>query len=423
MSLSTITSASQILVGVDWADAEHAVHVLFPDGRVSATQVEQTPEALDAWIAQLGEPFPDGTIAIALEQKHGALVAGLLKFPHVRLYPINPAQLANYRKAVVNSGAKSDPSDAQLLAQFLQHYQDQLRPLKPDDAQTRELALLAQDRRTAVDQRTALTLELKSTLKQYFPLVLLLVQSKLYAQFICRLLLKWPTLGELQKAKRHTVRNFFYANNLRGDHIEQKLDQIDQAVALTEDPALLSAGARRAKKLAQLLLVLNQTIGEYDEQMAKLLEAHADYEIFKSLPGAALQMQARLLTAFGTDRDRFDSAEQIQALSGIAPVTRQSGKSRIVSHRWACPKFLKQTFHEYAGLSIKQSKWANAYYTLQRKNGKTAQMAKRALAYKWMRIIFRCWKNRVPYDEAKYIESLKRAKSPLLACMDNETKP
>jgi len=354
-----------------------------------------------------------------LEQKHGALVAGLLKFPRVRLYPINPAQLANYRKAIVNSGAKSDPSDALLLAQFLQHYQDQLRPLKPDDVHTRELALLAQDRRTAVDQRTALTLELKSTLKQYFPLVLLLVQSKLYAQFICRLLLKWPTLAELQKAKRHTVRNFFYANNLRGDHIEQKLDQIDQAIALTEDPALLSAGSRRAKKLAQLLLVLNQTIGEYDEQMAKLLEAHADYQIFKSLPGAALQMQARLLTAFGTDRERFHCAEQVQALSGIAPVTRQSGKTRIVSHRWACPKFLKQTFHEYAGLSINQSKWANAYYTMQRKNGKTAQMAKRALAYKWMRIIFRCWKNRVPYDEAKYIESLKRAKSPLLASMDN----
>lgn len=420
MSLSSTTSASQILVGVDWADAEHAVHVLFPDGRVSATQVEQTPEALDAWIAQLGEPFPDATIAIALEQKHGALVAGLLKFPNVRLYPINPAQLANYRKAIVNSGAKSDPSDAQLLAQFLQHYLDQLRPLKPDDAHTRELALLAQDRRTAVDQRTALTLELKSALKQYFPLVLLLVASKLYAQFICRLLLKWPTLGELQKAKRHTVRNFFYANNLRGDHIEQKLDQIYGAVALTEDPALLSAGARRAKKLAQLLLVLNQTVDEYDEQMSKLLEAHADYEIFKSLPGAALQMQARLLTAFGTDRDRFDSAEQIQALSGIAPVTRQSGKTRIVTHRWACPKFLKQTFHEYAGLSIKKSKWANAYYTMQReKNSKTAQMAKRALAYKWMRIIFRCWKDRVPYDEAKYIESLKRSKSALLDYLDN----
>ncbi len=130
-----------------------------------------------------------------------------------------------------------------------------------------------------------------------------------------------------------------------------------------------------------------------------------------------------MLTAFGTDRDRFDSAEQIQALSGIAPVTRQSGKTRIVTHRWACPKFLKQTFHEYAGLSIKKSKWANAYYTMQReKNSKTAQMAKRALAYKWMRIIFRCWKDRVPYDEAKYIESLKRSKSPLLDYLDTATK-
>lgn len=418
MNPSATPSSAQILVGVDWADAEHAVHVLFPDGRVSATSVQQSPEALEIWIAQLRESFPDAVIAIALEQKHGALVAGLLKFPHVRLYPINPAQLANYRKAVVNSGAKRDPADAQLLAQFLQHYQDQLRPLKPDDAHTRELALLAQDRRIAVDQRTAFTLELESVLKQYFPLVLQLVQSKLYAQFICRLLLKWPTLAELQKAKRHSVRNFFYANNLRGDHVEQKLDQIEAAKALTDDPALLAAGARRAQKLAQLLLVLNQTVDDYDKQMTKLLEAHPDYQIFKSFPGAALQMQARLLTAFGTDRERFTNAEQIQALSGIAPVTRQSGKMRIVTHRWACPKFLKQSFHEYAGLSIKASKWAHAFYTMQRKNGKTAQIAKRALAFKWIRILYRCWKDRVPYDEAKYLESLKRSKSPLLAYLD-----
>jgi len=417
MKPSDNPAPATILVGIDWADEEHAVHVLFPDGRVSSCQVKQTPEALEAWIAQLAEPFPDAAVAIALEQSRGALIAGLLNYPHVRLYPINPAQLDSYRKAMVNSRAKSDPSDARLLAQFLQHYQNQLRPLEPDDAHTRELALLARDRRTAVDQRTALALELEAVLKQYFPVVLTLVQSKLYAQFICRLLVKWPTLADLQKVVRHKLRAFFYGCNLRGDHVEKKLDQIEAALPLTNDPALLSSGGRRAKKLAELLLVLNKTIDEYDQQMRKLLESHADYPIFESLPGAALQMQARLLTAFGTDRERFANAEEIQTFSGIAPVTRQSGKSRIVTHRWACPKFLKQTFHEYAGLSIKASPWAQAFYNMQRKNGKTAQMAKRALAFKWMRIIFRCWKDRVPYDEATYLESLKRSQSPLLDYM------
>ncbi len=115
----------------------------------------------------------------------------------------------------------------------------------------------------------------------------------------------------------------------------------------------------------------------------------------------------------GDDRDRYQSAESLQAATGIAPLTTQSGKQRFVSSRWACTKFLKQTFHEFAGLSIKQSRWAAAYYTHMKEKGKTPQMAKRALAYKWQRIIFRCWQDKVPYSEATYIERLKKTNSPL----------
>ncbi len=120
-----------------------------------------------------------------------------------------------------------------------------------------------------------------------------------------------------------------------------------------------------------------------------------------------------MIGALGDDRSRYADASSLQATSGIAPLTTQSAKQRLVSARWACTKFLRQTFHEYAGLSIAKSKWAAAYYDLQLSNGKSAQMAKRALAYKWQRIIFRCWQDRVPYDEAKYIQRLKETGSPL----------
>ena len=128
----------------------------------------------------------------------------------------------------------------------------------------------------------------------------------------------------------------------------------------------------------------------------------------------------RIIAALGTDRSRFADARSLSTFSGIAPVTSQSGKTRIVSHRWACPKFIKQTFHEYAGLSIIKSKWAKAYYDLMLSRGKKPQMARRALAYKWQRIIFRCWQNHEPYDESRYIARLRETNSPLLAFMPTE---
>ena len=105
----------------------------------------------------------------------------------------------------------------------------------------------------------------------------------------------------------------------------------------------------------------------------------------------------------------------MQNLSGIAPVTKRSGKQCVVQRRWACPKFLRQTFHEFAQHSIGQATWARAYYQLQRARGKGHHAAVRALAYKWIRVLFACWKTRTPYDESRYLEQLRRQQSPLLA--------
>ena len=409
---------STVPVGIDWADQSHAFHLVDAHGNETAGEIEQTPEAIGDWVTQLCEKYPSTTFEICIEQSKGALISALLMYDVIRIFPINPTQLANYRKAMTHSGSKNDPNDARLLAQFLLHYREHLRRLDPGDEETRKLAILVEDRRRIVNQRTAVTLELKSTLKQYFPLVLQLVHSKLHAPFICRLLLKWPTLGKLQAAKPTTVRKFFYGQNLRGDHVEKKLDRIADAKPLTEDLAILETYARRVQHLARLLLVAADTIAGYDHEIEVLLTAHDDFAIVASLPGAAVQMRARIIAALGVDRERFESAEALQSLSGIAPVTSQSGNTRIVSHRWACPKFFKQTFHEYASLSIPKSAWAKAYYQLMLSRKKKPQMAKRALAYKWQRIIFRCWQDKVPYDESKYIARLRATNSPIIAFME-----
>jgi transposase len=167
--------------------------------------------------------------------------------------------------------------------------------------------------------------------------------------------------------------------------------------------------------------VLNASIAQFEQHIQALFHQHPDRELFEGLPGAGPALAPRLLAAFGTDRERFQQAQQIQQLRGIAPVTEQSGKTRYVHWRIGCPRFLRQTFHEFALRSLSRCPWARAYYQQQRERGQRHQAAVRALAYKWIRILFRCWKNRVPYDETLYLSSLERHGSSLHALLTRST--
>ena len=175
--------------------------------------------------------------------------------------------------------------------------------------------------------------------------------------------------------------------------------------------ALLSAHHRSASSES---LRLNTSITEYDRELAVELARHPEAELFRSFPGAGAALLPRLAAAFGTNRERYVDAQELQQLSGIAPVQIRSGKSCSVRRRRACPKFLRQTFHEFAGLSIRYSDWALAYYQWMRSKGKRHYAAVRALAYKWIRVLFRCWKSRQPYNEERYLAALRKQYSPLL---------
>ena len=164
---------------------------------------------------------------------------------------------------------------------------------------------------------------------------------------------------------------------------------------------------------AQLLRTLFEGIANLDRKIEEAASAHPDFFIFKSLPGAGSALAPPLLAALGSQRDRYGSAEEVQKHSGIAPVMEKSGKKKWVHFRRACPKFLRQSFHEWAGHSIAQSTWARAYYQQQRGRGKDHHAAVRALAFKWIRILFRCWQDRVAYDENKYLAALAKRGSPL----------
>jgi transposase len=164
---------------------------------------------------------------------------------------------------------------------------------------------------------------------------------------------------------------------------------------------------------------LQKNILLLDDNIAQAFEAHPEAALFKGLPGAGPATAPRLLAAFGTDRSRYPTHSSFQKYSGIAPVTEKSGRQLWVHWRWNAPKFLRQTFVEWAGQSVPKCTWAKAYYQQQRAAGKHHQATLRSLAFKWIRILWRCWHDRTPYDETRYLASLTQRKSSLatrLAC-------
>ena len=414
--METPTSNSQVVawIGLDWADQGHEVRLRAAgSAEVESFRVEQKPEALHGWVAQLQARFPQGKIAVALEQSRGAVIYALMSYDFLLLYPVPPKGLARYREAFFPSGAKSDPGDADLLLEIVWKHPDRLRVWQPDDALTRQLRLLVEHRRQTVDDRTRLTNRLTALLKTYFPQALDWA-GELSKPAAYEFLGQWPSLEALQAAGRSTWRRFYRAHRrLSAEELDQLLNAIAQAQPLSRDRALLEASVLMTATLVDQLRSVLAALQRLDKKLQELFNQHPDHEIFDHLPGAGDALAPRLLTAFGTNRQRYQDVQELQQFSGIAPVTEASGKMHWVHWRMACPKFLRQTFHEFADASRKKSCWAEAYYQQRRQQGVSHHAAVRALAYKWLRILFRCWKTSTPYEESLYLKALQHRHSPL----------
>ena len=400
------------LIGLDWADQSHALCLYDCATAQSETAtLTQTPEAIAAWAEALRARFGGRPVALCLEQAKGALISALLPYQEwLTLYPVNPATSARYRQAFKTSRAKDDPSDARVCLELLLHHREKLAPLLLDDARTRQLGRLLEARRGAVDLRTLLTNMLRDALKTYYPQALTLAGQDLFAPMAGQFLLKWPSLQLLQKARLESVRKFYYAHRCRRrELIDQRLAAIAEMTPLSNDAALLEPGQLQVTMLARQLLALGQAIATYDAKIEELFATHPEAGLWESFPGAGPTLAPRLCCAFGSVRTRYPEARAIQQYSGIAPVTERSGKNQHWVHRrYSRPHFIHQSFFEYAGQSALHCPWAKLFLQEQIARGKSHPSAVRALAFKWQRIMFVCWRDRVPYDETKYLAALQR---------------
>lgn len=402
------------IIGIDWADKKHDICVQSADTKTRQfSRVSHTVEALDEWAQALRQRH-GGPMAVALELSKGPVVSALQKYDCFVIYPINPTTLSKYREAFNPSGAKDDPTDAELALDILWHHPDRFAPLNPQSVQMRTLTTLVEQRRRIMNDRVRITNRLRNALKQYYPQALEWFEH-IDTPLFCAFIRQWPTLVQAKRARRATLEKFFYQHRMYRKQVsERRIQSIKSAKPLTTDDAVIRPYRLFTLTLVdQLELALN-SLQIYDEEIAALAPQHPDYELFSTLPGAGPLLAPRLLVAFGEQRERFANAAEIQKYAGIAPVTERSGQKRWVHWRWQCAAFLRQTFVEWAAQTINKSYWAGLYYYQQRAKGCSYQAAVRALAFKWIRILYRCWITRTPYNESKYLKALEDRGSPLL---------
>ena len=405
----------QAWIGLDWGDQEHAFALQDRAGRLEAGTLPHSAESLHQWLKGLGEQYGGQPVVLAIEASRGGVVHALLGYPWLTIYPVNPVTSARYRSAFAPSGAKDDVPDAKVLLELVRDHAGKLRPLEPQDCLTVELAGLVEARRKVVDRRTQVILQVESLLKTYYPQALE-VAGDLKSEVALKFLERWPDLISLKAARPATIKRFYHQHQIRSPKlVEQRLALIAKAVALTTDPARVNVATLQLRQLLDQLKVFYRHIPLFNDHIQRVFAAHADKNLFRDLPGAGPQLAPRLCVAFGTLRSLYPEPSSLQKYAGVAPVREKSG-SQIWTHwRWQAPAFLRQTFVEWAGQTVRYSKWAKVYYERMIQKGKPHAVIIRALAFKWIRVLWKCWQDRQPYDEARYLKQLTHRKSPYAA--------
>jgi transposase len=398
-------------IGLDWGQSTHAFALTDRSGQTQEGTLTHSAEVLHDWMQQLAKRFAGQPVALAVEASRGPVVSVLLAYPWLTVYPINPLTSARYRQAFVPSGAKDDQPDARVLLELVRDHTAKLRPLELQDADTQKLNGLVQARRDMVDRRTQVLNQLTALLKTYYPQAFELV-GNLNTELAVDFLSRWPDLLTLKAARPSTIKRFYNTHNLRRPELlDQRLKFIRQAVALTTNEVTVQVAVLQLHFLLDQLRVFHRHIPRLDEEIKQAFTQHPEVALFRNLPGAGPALAPRLCAAFGTLRNLHPNPASLQKLVGVAPVREKSGNQLWTHWRWQAPRFLRQTFVEWAGQTVVYCPWARTYYQHMIAKGKTHQITLRALAFKWIRVLWVCWKTRTPYDDARYLQQLLKRKS------------
>jgi len=395
-------------LGVDWADEAHVVWVMSGDGTKIATRtVPHTTDGMIEWARELDE-WRGQSIELwaAIERSDGRVVDFLLDHG-VMVYPVNPKALNRARDRFRQSGAKSDPFDARVLADFLRTDHAQLHALHPSSQAAQELKLLADDCQRHIRQQTRLVNQLTMTLKAYYPRALEVAEltTALARQF----LQDFPTPAAVAALSERQWQRWARAHRLKHART-QELWEILQQPQLPVPAHVVRAKARLMGSLVGQLSLVVAAVAQYREAIEEFFATIPAAQWARTLPIGKHGITAPTLWArLGDAPGRWESFRHLQAHAGAVPVTKRSGKQqRVVHFRFACDKALRSMVDHVAFLSLRSSEWARAYYDQQRGRGHSHYEALRALGAKWLKIIFVMWQRHAPYDEQYHLATMTR---------------
>lgn len=396
-------------LGVDWADQSHQIYVMDQNGgKIKELELQQTVEAMAEFGRWLEENRSQAIeLWAAIEKPQGRIVDFLLDHAVV-VYPVNPKALDRVRDRFRMSQSKSDSFDAYVLADFLRTDHAHLRALQPDSAQAQELKMLTRDHQRLVRQKTRLLNQLVITLKEFYPRPLAVfgdLETKIARDF----LKTYPTPQSLSKLSHRQWKRFAQRDHhLSETHVEELWEELHQP-QLGIPEHVVRAKARLLLALLAQLQASIEGVQSYRESIEDFFAAMPGAEIARTLPGGKTGTTLPMLWAeLGDVQGRWNSFRHLQAEAGAVPVTKASGKSRVVQFRYACNKHLRHTLYWFAYNSRKGSDWAKQYYRDQRAKGHSKHQALRALGAKWLKIIFVMWRDHKPYDENYHLANIAR---------------
>jgi transposase len=394
----------RLFVGDDWAEDHHDVEVMDEAGRVVARR--RLPEGV-AGIAQLheligahlGEGADAEGVVVGIETDRGPWVAALVAAGY-RVFPVNPLQASRYRERHGVSGAKSDGGDAHMLADMVRTDSHQLRPAAGDSAEAEGIKVLARTHKTLIWERTRAVQRLRHQLREYFPAALDAFED-LDAPDTLELLAKAADPARAARLTRAQVSAAL--KRARRRNIKDRTDVILAALRgeqLGQPPALTAAYAATARALIAVIATLNEQVKVLQGQVEENFGRHPDAEIYRSQPGMGAILGARVLGEFGDDPHRYADGKARRNYAATSPITRASGKRKVVAARFVHNDRLVDALNAQAFASLKASPGARAFYDSLRARGIEHNDALRRLANRLVGILHGCLKTRTLYNEA-----------------------
>jgi transposase len=395
----------QVYIGIDWSEKKHDAVFINETGAILAiVTFEHSVDGFEKFeVARRDLGLTPGTVIVGLETAHNLLIDYLWAHAYIQVYVVPPSVVKGARKRYRQSGARTDESDGELIANLLRTDLDRLYPWRPDSLLTRQMRARISLHLHLTRAGVGLNNRLRAVLLRYYPAALQ-VFFRLSAPITLNFILAYPTPQEAAclsyAAFEAFAREQHHACHRKLPALYAKLQSAQLEVA----PETVTIFQEEATVLAALLLQTVQARKHNQRTLRKLISQHPDHHIFASLPGTGAFIQAGLLAKFGDDRQRFPAPGSLQALAGTCPVTIQSGRRKSIRFRKSCDREFRHIAQQWAIHSLKKSVWANAYYQQVRPRCRSKNHAYRCLANRWLAIAWKLWQTGQPYDEAYHLQ-------------------